>query len=102
MHTRLMVGFVLRLPLLLWRRVRRLPAVPALRRGSRRSVAMPTHVRPQRAPVGAFAVAGKDDAALAHHHDAVRQRQQLVQVFADQQHRAAAVAHGRAGGRGSP
>ena len=51
------------------------------------------HEGAQRIAVGFARVHLVHDAAFAHHGDAVRQRQQLVQVFADQQHGTAAVAH---------
>ena len=41
------------------------------------------------------------DAAFAHHHDAVGQLQELVQVLADQQHAAPPARARRAAGRGS-
>ena len=51
---------------------------------------MTAHERAKRVAVGPLGNDLVDDAAFAHHRDAVRQRQQLVQVFADQQHRDAA------------
>ncbi len=55
---------------------------------------MPAHVCAQRVPIGSRGRAFEDDAPFAHHDDAVGQVQQFVQIFADQQHRRAAVARG--------
>ena len=52
-----------------------------------------THMRPKNMPLGIRGGSFKHDASFAHHHDAVRQFKQLVQVLADQQHRATLVAH---------
>ena len=54
-----------------------------------RAVRLAAHVRAERAAVGLRRRRLVHDAALADHDDAVRQLEQLVQVFADQQRRQA-------------